>query len=95
MGSLTRLLAALALATSLTVQASPLGGLYSDDFGADFNETSPFTLGSRQNRVELRIMPLGASIMEGLKSSTHAGSVIHPLFTIILLPTSDNVRFLT
>jgi hypothetical protein len=30
-------------------------------------------LESRQNRVELRIMPLGASIMEGLKSSTHAG----------------------
>lgn len=76
MSTLIRFLAVIALALPAAVHASPLTSLYGDDFGADFNETragSTPVLESRQNRVELRIMPLGASIMEGLKSSTHAG----------------------
>lgn len=45
------------------------------------NSTGPFTdypavVKSRQNRVELRILPLGASIMEGWGSSTSSGHVI-------------------
>ena len=87
MVALVRFLAALALASPLTVQAGPLTGMYSDDFGADFNETSVSSsskLERRQNNLELRIMPLGASIMEGLKSSTHAGLVIRSLPTTTL-----------
>jgi hypothetical protein len=50
------------------------------EFEADY-VTDPFTdypptLKSRQDRVALRILPLGASIMEGDGSSHHSGYVI-------------------
>lgn len=75
---LNHVVAGLAIAVPL-VQASPLA-LYDEVLGV--NKTGPFDdyyspgLFARTDKnVELRIMPLGASIMEGLKSSTHAGYV--------------------
>ena len=74
---LNHVVAGIVIAAPL-VQASPLG-LYDEVLGVnktDFlDDYSPGIFARTDKDVELRIMPLGASIMEGLKSSTHAGYV--------------------
>ena len=77
---LRRLLAALAVfaLTENAATAFPAGDGFGLDMAEADNSTGPFTdypavIKSRQNRVELRILPLGASIMEGVGSSQHSG----------------------
>ena len=64
---------------SQTAAALPLDY---DDFVAGLNGSHPFTgypdvhaLVPRQDRAELRILPLGASIMSGVGSPEHSGYV--------------------
>lgn len=66
-----------ALCGSQLATALPLDELYTS-----FNASHPFASYShtrgiqpRQNKVELRILPLGASIMSGVGSPEHSGFV--------------------
>lgn len=82
MVTLRGIVAALAAASSLgqcvlAVPARAKLDLDLHDIGAE-NITDPFTnypaiLRSRQSNLELRILPLGASIMEGVGSTHHSG----------------------
>ena len=74
------------LATCLAVAfygSKPAAALpLDDDFFAGLNASHPFTkfadvhpVFPRQDKVELRILPLGASIMSGVGSPEHSGYV--------------------
>jgi hypothetical protein len=85
MAWLTRLVAALAIAASssrFVATALPQGYSDPDAFLAGNGSADPFTdfpavLKTRQNdKVQLRILPLGASIMSGQGSPEHSGYVL-------------------